>query len=61
MNSAQREKVRSDLKKLDTVEEIFNYLSTNFDLSEKMGTLTKTAFIVGIDKAVIMLNPKPKR
>jgi len=45
---------------MDNVQQMFDYLSKNFDLTDKLGTITKGTFIMGIDKALVMVNPKKK-
>lgn len=61
MNSQEKEKLQADLKKCETVGQVFRYLQETYDLeSVKLGMLTRGPFIEGAIKGMVMFNPKRK-
>lgn len=56
------DEINYKLNQCASVQEMFNVLSTKFDLTDcKPGIVAKPMFISGIVKGIKMLNPKIKK
>jgi len=52
--------LNTELKNAKTWNEIFAVLDKYYDLNAPMGSMSKAAVLMGLDKALKMTNTKPK-
>jgi hypothetical protein len=62
LSSAERQRLTNELKDKKNIQEVFDYLSENYDLKRaEMSFLTKPKIIDGLLQAIHILNPPKKK
>jgi hypothetical protein len=57
----EKEKLKKELEKLATPEEIFKHVSVRYDLRQPITPMIKSMFIQGTLKALDLVNAKPRK
>jgi hypothetical protein len=60
LSKEQRADLVAKLNKVDTPEEMLNYLVNHYDLKRPMGSIVKSTFVEGIVKAANLINAQKR-
>jgi len=61
LTNTEKEKIITDLKKVETVKQAFDYINANYEIENcNLGFVSKPLFIEGLIKSINLLNPKKR-